>query len=64
MVGEHMQGTMRGSWRSRDAGSADKVTALHASASWLLVGRASGAVQSYELPSLRYTGAEVWNLRL
>ena len=47
---------MRGSWRGRDAGSADKVTALHAAASWLIVGRASGAVQSYALPSLQYSG--------
>ena len=51
-----LQGSMRGSWRSRDAGSADKVTALHAAASWLIVGRASGAVQSYALPSLQYSG--------
>ena len=51
-----LQGSMRGSWRGRDAGSADKVTALHAAASWLIVGRASGAVQSYALPSLQYSG--------
>ena len=54
--GFRLQGSMRGSWRGRDAGSADKVTALHAAASWLIVGRASGAVQSYALPSLQYTG--------
>lgn len=51
-----LQGSMRGSWRSRDAGSADKITALHAASSWLIVGRASGAVQSYALPSLQYSG--------
>lgn len=52
-----LQGSMRGSWRSRDAGSGDRITALHASASWLIVGRASGALQSYALPSLQYSGA-------
>ena len=51
-----MQGSMRGCWRGRDAGSADKITALHANASWLVVGRASGAVQIYALPSLQYSG--------
>ena len=51
-----LQGSMRGSWRGRDAGSADKVTALHAAASWLILGRASGALQSYALPSLQYSG--------
>ena len=54
-----MQGSMRGSWRGRDAGSADKVTALHAAASWLIIGQASGAVQSYALPSLQYSGLAV-----